>query len=99
VLWWRWTIASGAEDVGPYVLVQLGSIVLVLLIAMLFPSRVPARNRAVFAASVLYVLAKVCEFFDDRIFALGALLSGHSLKHLLVGAACFQLVRLARNDG
>lgn len=99
VLWWRWTIANGANDVGPYVMVQFGSIVLVLLIAVLFPSGVPGRNRAVFAAGVLYALAKACELFDDRIFAFGALLSGHSLKHLLVGAACFQLVRLARSDG
>jgi hypothetical protein len=98
VLWWRWTTVSGAEDVGPYAMVQLGSIVLVLLIAVLFPSRVPGRNRAVVAAGVLYALAKVCEHFDDRIFAFGALLSGHSLKHLLVGAACFQLVRLARSS-
>jgi hypothetical protein len=98
VLWWRWTIATGAQDVGPYAIVQFGSIVLVLLIAALFPSRVAGHNRAVFAAGVLYALAKVCEHFDDRLFALGSLLSGHSVKHLLVGAACFQLVRLARRD-
>jgi hypothetical protein len=98
VLWWRSTIASGVQDVGPYVIVQFGSIVLVLLIAVLFPSRLPGRNRAVLAAGVLYALAKVCEIFDDRIFALGTLLSGHSLKHLLVGAACFQLARLARRS-
>jgi hypothetical protein len=96
VLWWRWTIANGAEDLGPYVIVQVGSIVLVLLIAVLFPSPLPARNRAVFAAGGLYALAKACEHFDAGIFALGTLLSGHSLKHLLVGAACFRLVRLTR---
>ena len=92
----RWTTANGVEDVGPYVIVQLGSIVLVLLIAVLFPSPVNDRNRAVFAAGALYALAKLCEYFDDRIFAFGSLLSGHSVKHVLVAVACFQLVRLAR---
>ena len=99
VLWWQWTMAGGAEDIGPYMIVQLGSLVLVLLIAVLFPSPDRGRNRTVFIAFALYALAKVCEHFDDRIFAFGTLLSGHSVKHLLVGVACFELVRLARRDG
>jgi hypothetical protein len=90
--WWQWTMARGAGDIGPYLLVQGGSVVLVLLIVALFP----ARGHAILIAGALYVLAKVAEFADDGIFTIGGLVSGHSVKHLLVAAVGFQLLRAAR---
>ena len=95
ILWWQWTMARGADDVGPYAALQFGSIALVLLIATLFPA--PVETRGGLAVVVLwYVAAKLAETFDAQILALGGMLSGHSIKHLLVGAAGWALLRTAQ---
>jgi hypothetical protein len=94
VLWWRWTMTYGREDIGPYAVVQLGGVALVLLVAALFPLR--GENRAATAhivgAGFVYVGAKIVELLDDQIYALGGLMSGHSVKHLLVGVVGIELL-------
>ena len=97
VFWWQWTMTRGADDVGPYAAVQFGSIALVLLIAALYPAP-GVTGGGMFVVALLYAAAKVAEILDDRIFALGGLLSGHTLKHVLVGAAGWQLLRMARRE-
>jgi hypothetical protein len=43
---------------------------------------------------MLYGLAKLFEFYDSAIYsASGAILSGHTLKHLAAAAACGALLR------
>src|SRR5262245_16221895 len=37
--YWRWSAARGAEDLNPYGAVQFGSLLLLLLLVLLFPSR------------------------------------------------------------
>ena len=44
-------------------------------------------------AAVLYAVAKLFEFNDERIYSMGAILSGHTLKHLAAAAACFAILR------
>ena len=92
ILWWQWTMARGADDVGPYAAVQFGSIALVLLIAALFPAPVETRG-GILVVGLCYVAAKLAETFDAEILAFGGMLSGHSIKHLLVGAAGWALLR------
>jgi hypothetical protein len=41
-----------------------------------------------------YALAKLFEFFDEKIFSLGQIVSGHTLKHLAAAAAGFAILRL-----
>ena len=45
------------------------------------------------AAAALYALAKVLERFDGEIFSIGHVVSGHTLKHLVAGAACVTVLR------
>ena len=45
-------------------------------------------------AAVLYALAKLLEYFDERIYSVGSILSGHTLKHLAAAAAGFAILRL-----
>jgi hypothetical protein len=45
------------------------------------------------AAGALYALAKLFEFYDRAIYSLGAIISGHTLKHLAAAAACFAILR------
>jgi len=45
------------------------------------------------AAAVLYLLAKLFEYFDAEIYSVGQVVSGHTLKHLAAAAACFAILR------
>jgi hypothetical protein len=42
----------------------------------------------------LYVLAKLLETFDRQVFALGHLVSGHTLKHIVAGLAGYWILRM-----
>ncbi len=91
VVWWRLSAAWGVENLLPYMAVQYGSIAIVLLIAMLFPSRYTRAND-IYWVVALYAAAKVAESLDNEIYSLGAILSGHSLKHLIAAGAVYQIL-------
>ena len=42
----------------------------------------------------IYAVAKVTEVLDAQIYALGQLVSGHTLKHLLAALAVWWLLRM-----
>jgi len=83
--YWYWT-----GNVIPYGLVQFGPIV-VLLSAMW---RLP-RVRPLWAPLGLYVLAKIAESYDRRIYD-ALLVSGHTLKHILAAGATYTIYRWHR---
>ncbi len=87
VLWWAWTESIGAGDLRFYGLVQFLPLVLIPLMLVTYPA--PRQFVAFLVALVaLYSLAKLCELFDHQIYqALGGVLAGHALKHLLGAAA------------
>lgn len=94
VFYWRWSASAGIENLNPYIVVQFGSVLVILLVMALFPSRY-TRGTDFFVAAALYALAKVAEHFDRQIFdVLGGVVSGHSLKHLLAAAAMYWLLRM-----
>jgi hypothetical protein len=41
-----------------------------------------------------YVLAKILEETDKQVFALGHIVSGHTLKHLAAAAAGYWILRM-----
>ena len=45
------------------------------------------------AAAAIYALAKVFEHFDNAIFSIGHVVSGHTLKHLVAATACLAVLR------
>jgi hypothetical protein len=95
VLYWRWSALGGAEDIVPYAAVQYGAVAMVLVIALLFPSRHP-RGGDLFVALGLYGAAKLAEMLDAPIYALGGIVSGHTAKHLLAALAVGWLARMLR---
>jgi hypothetical protein len=96
VWYWRWSAASGFENLNPYGAVQFGSALLILLMVVLFPSRY-TRSHDLLGAVILYALAKLAEHFDGEIFvATGEIVSGHSLKHLIAAMAIYWLLRMLR---
>ena len=92
VFWWYVGELNGAGDLRPYLLLQILPIVLIPLWQAIYQS--PQRDRLWFgAAFLLYVLAKLAELNDHELLAMShALLSGHTLKHLLATAAAAALV-------
>ena len=93
VLYWRWTDLRGQDDLRMYVIVQFGSLALVLALCLLLPSRY-TRGNDMFAVVGLYALAKLFESLDKQIFALGGFVSGHTLKHFAAALACYFVLRM-----
>jgi hypothetical protein len=104
VVYWIVTERAGAGNVLPYGVLQGYSVVVLLLMAVLQPSRY-TRGSDLYYIFGWYVLAKLLETFDAEVLALGHLVSGHSLKHVAAAVggfvACRMLVRrtLVRPDG
>ena len=78
--YWRW---SG--DLRPYILVQFLPLILIPVILALYERRY-LNNKLILTAFGLYVAAKLLEHYDRGIFT-ALPLSGHTLKHLVSGAA------------
>lgn len=86
VLYWYATELAGRGDLRPYLLVQFGSLLLVTAALLLYRSRY-GDSRYWVTALVAYVVAKLFEMADGEIFALGHLVSGHTLKHVMAAAS------------
>jgi hypothetical protein len=93
VLYWRWTDLAGRDDLRSYLLVQFGSLLLVL--ALCFLRSRYTRGNDLFAVVGLYALAKMFEGLDKPIFAVSAgFVSGHTLKHLIAAVACYFVLHM-----
>jgi hypothetical protein len=93
VLYWRWSALRGAENIVPYAVVQYGALLAIVAIAARYPSRY-TRGADVLVAVAIYAGAKVAEVLDGPIYSLGAVVSGHTVKHLLAALAIGWLVRM-----
>jgi hypothetical protein len=93
VVYWRATEQAGAGNVMPYGLLQGYSAVILLVIAWLYPSRY-TRGSDIYWVFAAYALAKLVEWLDREILALGNLVSGHTVKHLAAAAAGLVICRM-----
>lgn len=94
VLVWRAGELQGHGDLRFYAAVQVYAI-LVLLLMLLFPAKYTRGSD--FAVVVgFYVLAKILEETDRQVFALGHIVSGHTLKHLAAAAAGYWILRMLK---
>jgi hypothetical protein len=96
VLYWDYTEHAGRGNLVPYAIVQGYSMLAVMLLALLYPSRY-TRGSDIKYVFGLYVLAKLFESFDEAIYRMGHVVSGHTLKHLAAAMAgvvvCMMLAR------
>jgi hypothetical protein len=88
LLLWRWT-----DDLRLYAWAQFFPFLTLVLILRLFPPKYTGAFYWVIAAA-LYALAKLLEFLDEKIYSVGSIVSGHTLKHLAAAAAGFAILRL-----
>jgi hypothetical protein len=92
VLYWRASELQGHGDLRFYAAVQVDAI-LILLLALLLPARYTRGSDFVIVVG-FYALAKIFEEADRQIFALGHLVSGHTLKHIAAAAAGYWVLRM-----
>jgi len=92
-VYWIATERAGAGNLVPYVIVQGYAVVVLLVFALLLPSRY-TRGSDVYWVFAAYAIAKLMELFDRELFALGHLVSGHTLKHLAAAVAGFVVCRM-----
>jgi hypothetical protein len=86
VVYWRLGNAEGRGDLRFYALMQGSAVLAVPLFMILFTPRYTGGGQLL-AVVALYGVAKLFETYDKPIYALGHVLSGHTLKHLLAGLA------------
>jgi hypothetical protein len=80
VVWWHFT-----DDLRPYALAQFLPMLVIPLMLVLLPGRRPAA--ALVIGIALYAVGKLAEISDRGIFAIGGVVSGHTIKHLLAASA------------
>ena len=93
VIYWDLTEQAGRGNVVPYAILQGYTVVILLLVAILCPSRY-TRGSDLYYIFAWYVLSKILETFDHEIFTLGHALSGHTLKHLAAASSGFVACRM-----
>jgi hypothetical protein len=99
VLWWHYTQLAGRGDLRFYGMVQFYPILLLPLIYILFPPADSAIGLRLFLPVIgWYLIAKLFESFDKEIFLATTIISGHTLKHLAAGVACFYIVKLIKKQ-
>ena len=89
LIWWSWT-----GDLKPYLWVQFYPCLVLPILYWWFPVMTGAP--ILILAAALYGLSKVLESFDLTVYALGEIVSGHTLKHLAAAASCFALLQYFR---
>ena len=89
VIYWRVGEMNHSGDLRPYALVQFYSLLAVIICSGMFSSRY-SHGGWLFVAVGWYGAAKLFELLDRQIFALGRIVSGHSVKHIAaaIGACC-----------
>jgi hypothetical protein len=95
VWYWQWTELQHAGDLRPYLLVQFGSLLLIVLLLVLYPARYSGAGYLVAGLS-LYAAAKGLELADRSILEFGQIVSGHTLKHLAAAGGVACLVAMLR---
>jgi hypothetical protein len=95
VAYWRWGKAHSRGDLRPYGFVQYYSLVLILLLIVLFPSRY-TKSAYLVVAGGWYVGAVLLEALDRPIFNLGHVVSGHTLKHLAAATSTWCVYEMLR---
>lgn len=92
VFYWWFTEQNGVGDLRLYAVVQFFPLVTVPIILLCFKSMYTmAKSYWLVLAS--YLLAKVCEHFDEPIHNVLIIVSGHSIKHVAPAIGLFFLIR------
>ena len=88
VLYWYITELFGIGDLRLYVIVQFLPLILIPLILLMF-NNLSSSNKYYWFIIGIYILAKIFETFDEQIYLITNVISGHTIKHLVASIAPF----------
>ena len=96
VLYWIYTEQSGMGDLRWYAMVQFFPILAIPLILWFYKS--PFKHeRELILIFAFFGIAKLAESYDAEIHAcLAGLISGHTIKHVLMAAAGYYIVKMIK---
>jgi hypothetical protein len=92
-IYWIATERAGAGNLVPYVVLQGYAVTILVMIAWLYPSRY-TRGGDIYWVFAAYAASKLLELLDREVFALGGLVSGHTLKHVAAAVAGLLVCRM-----
>ena len=93
VLYWYWSEKQGTGNLNYYIVIQFYSLLLIIMLGIILPSRY-THGAVMYRVIGLYGIAKIAESLDREIYALGGVISGHTLKHLLGALAVYWILRM-----
>lgn len=93
VMSWYWSELQGRGALLRYLGVHAAALLAALLLVLCCPSRY-TRGADLGVVLALYGGAKVAEGLDTPLFALGHIMSGHTLKHLLAAGAVYWVLHM-----
>jgi hypothetical protein len=88
---WAWSESRGAGDLRWYFLFQALTFIVATGLALMFPGPGEPKRELALALGA-NVAAKLFELLDQPIFAMGGIVSGHTLKHLAAALGFIPLV-------
>jgi hypothetical protein len=95
VIYWRVGEMNGSGDLRPYALVQFYSMLAVIICSGMFHSRY-SHGRWLFVAVGWYAAAKLFELLDRQVFAMGQIVSGHSVKHIAAAISAYCILDMLK---
>jgi hypothetical protein len=93
VLYWYWSEQTGTGNLNFYIVTQFYSLLLIIMLGLLLPSRY-THGAVMYWVVGLYGIAKIVESLDREIYALGGVISGHTLKHLFAALAIYWILKM-----
>lgn len=91
VIYWHITEQQGMGDLRLYALVQFLPMLLIPILLLCFQSKYSS-CRGYWYLLLGYLAAKILEHFDDEVFALLGVMSGHPLKHVAAAIGIYFLI-------
>jgi len=93
IFYWQYTESIGQGDLRFFVFVQFFPMVITPFILWLYPKKTYYVKYIIYILG-WYIVAKICEHFDDAIFNTLGFWSGHTIKHLVGGISLFYILKL-----
>ncbi len=95
IIYWYVSEQAGQGDLRPYALIQFLPLLLTPLILLMLQS-LYTRSSDIWWFLAWYLIAKLCEVYDEEIFSGLIVISGHSLKHIAASIGCLVFLRHLR---
>ena len=92
IVYWSLSETAGSGDLRPYALVQFLPMLMIPLILLMFSPKF-SRDHDLWILLACYLVAKILETLDGQILQALAVISGHSLKHIVASIGCLVYLR------